>query len=116
MTSYRFVDRDMLMRYHWGFGVGHLYAHTPVSQQGDKSGNNTNTSGDKDGGVDMEVLPLHLHTEQCDADGNSDEPDTLNCSDSDEVCDSDLLDSESDLEGEESGDDEEYFEPATSYD
>ncbi|KAG6904449.1 hypothetical protein DXG01_009865 [Tephrocybe rancida] len=24
----RFVDRDMLMRYHWGMGVGHLYSHT----------------------------------------------------------------------------------------
>ncbi|KAJ3538280.1 hypothetical protein NMY22_g5229 [Coprinellus aureogranulatus] len=23
----RFVDRDMLMRYHWGLGVGHLYSH-----------------------------------------------------------------------------------------
>ena len=24
----RFVDRDMMMRYHWGQGVGHLYAYT----------------------------------------------------------------------------------------
>ena len=23
----RFVDRDMLMRYHWGYGVGHTYSH-----------------------------------------------------------------------------------------
>ena len=23
----RFVDRDMVMRYHWGLGVGHVYAH-----------------------------------------------------------------------------------------
>ncbi|KAF7969982.1 hypothetical protein HWV62_25400, partial [Athelia sp. TMB] len=23
----RFVDRDMLMRFHWGLGVGHVYAH-----------------------------------------------------------------------------------------
>lgn len=23
----RFVDRDMIMRYHWGLGVGHVYAH-----------------------------------------------------------------------------------------
>jgi len=22
---YRFVDRDMLMRYHFGLGVGHIY-------------------------------------------------------------------------------------------
>jgi hypothetical protein len=24
---YSFVDRDMMMRYHWGLGVGHTYAH-----------------------------------------------------------------------------------------
>ena len=23
----RFADRDMLMHYHWGLGVGHLYSH-----------------------------------------------------------------------------------------
>ncbi|KAH6896318.1 hypothetical protein BKA70DRAFT_1438538 [Coprinopsis sp. MPI-PUGE-AT-0042] len=26
----RFVDRDMLMRYHWGLGVGHAYSHGDV--------------------------------------------------------------------------------------
>ena len=26
-----FVDRDMLMRYHWGLGIGHRYAHTTAS-------------------------------------------------------------------------------------
>ena len=24
----RFVDRDMLMRYHWGLGISHTYSHT----------------------------------------------------------------------------------------
>jgi hypothetical protein len=23
----RFIDRDMVMRFHWGLAVGHLYAH-----------------------------------------------------------------------------------------
>jgi hypothetical protein len=23
----RFADRDMLMRYHWGLGIGHVYSH-----------------------------------------------------------------------------------------
>ena len=27
MIVQRFVDRDMLMRYHWGLGVGHTYSH-----------------------------------------------------------------------------------------
>jgi hypothetical protein len=26
-----FVDRDMLMRYHWGLGIGHTYSHTAAS-------------------------------------------------------------------------------------
>lgn len=30
-TSNRFVDRDMVLRYHWGFGVGHTYCHTQDS-------------------------------------------------------------------------------------
>jgi len=25
--SFRLVDRDMLMCYHWGLGVGHIYSH-----------------------------------------------------------------------------------------
>jgi hypothetical protein len=26
MIGIRFVDRDMVVRYHWGFGVGHVYS------------------------------------------------------------------------------------------
>jgi hypothetical protein len=29
----RFVDRDMLMRYHWGLGVGHVYSRIDESSQ-----------------------------------------------------------------------------------
>ena len=29
---FRFVDCDMLMRYHWGLGIRHTYSHTTVSQ------------------------------------------------------------------------------------
>ncbi|THH10901.1 hypothetical protein EW146_g8221 [Bondarzewia mesenterica] len=27
IDDFRFADRDMVMRYHWGFAVGHAYAH-----------------------------------------------------------------------------------------
>lgn len=27
LTAIRFVDRDMLMRFHWGLAVGHAYTH-----------------------------------------------------------------------------------------
>lgn len=28
----RFVDRDMLMRYHFGLGVGHIYSHSAYTK------------------------------------------------------------------------------------
>jgi hypothetical protein len=27
--AFRFVDRDMMMRYHWGLAIGHIYTHKP---------------------------------------------------------------------------------------
>ena len=27
-VAFRFADRDMLMRFHWGLGVGHTYAYS----------------------------------------------------------------------------------------
>jgi hypothetical protein len=27
LTCVRFADRDMVMRYHWGLGIGHVYSH-----------------------------------------------------------------------------------------
>ncbi|KAF8218408.1 hypothetical protein L208DRAFT_1351762 [Tricholoma matsutake] len=30
----RFSDRDLLMRYHWGLGVGHFHAHQSASSLG----------------------------------------------------------------------------------
>ena len=32
---FRFADRDMMMRYHWGHGVGHKYTFTSGLQQED---------------------------------------------------------------------------------
>ena len=29
-----FVDRDMVMRYHWGLGVGHVYSHSDCTGNG----------------------------------------------------------------------------------
>jgi hypothetical protein len=112
MKSYRFVDRDILMRYHWGLGVGHPYAHTPPSNQGGKNGNDADASGDEDDGTDAEEQPPHTTAEHRDVDRSSEEPDTPNRSDSDEG-DRDSSDSEG---GGHSTDDDQDFEPTTSYD
>ncbi|EGO23151.1 hypothetical protein SERLADRAFT_371382 [Serpula lacrymans var. lacrymans S7.9] len=45
-VSYRFVDRDMMMQYHWGLGIGHTYAR--VNYQSDQL--------DKDNGEDSDVF------------------------------------------------------------
>ncbi|RXW14870.1 hypothetical protein EST38_g10985 [Candolleomyces aberdarensis] len=48
----RFVDRDMIMRYHWGLGVGHRYSHNhaPASNlvDDDTSAVDDHESGDSD--------------------------------------------------------------------
>ncbi|KIJ57944.1 hypothetical protein HYDPIDRAFT_34653 [Hydnomerulius pinastri MD-312] len=41
----RFVDRDMVMRYHWGMGVGHVYAYTSSSTNGGQQDNSQFVSG-----------------------------------------------------------------------
>ena len=33
MCNHRFADRDMLMRYHWGLAVGHIYSHPERDSQ-----------------------------------------------------------------------------------
>ena len=38
--SFSFVDRDMLMRYHWGFGVGHAYADNNIDLPDETMDNN----------------------------------------------------------------------------
>ena len=35
-----FADRDMMMRYHWGLGVGHTYAHRKTTVPPNADGNN----------------------------------------------------------------------------
>lgn len=52
--SYRFVDRDMVMRYHWGLGVGHLYSHQRNANMGSPQ------SPEADAMSDLEVEPLGL--------------------------------------------------------
>jgi hypothetical protein len=48
----RFVDRDMLMRYHWGMGIGHVYSWHSVATSASPSTNldpappQPNTSGE----------------------------------------------------------------------
>jgi hypothetical protein len=46
MPIHRFVDRDMVMRYHWGLGIGHVYSHH--SGSGSYSATNTEQGGLED--------------------------------------------------------------------
>ena len=48
MPIHRFVDRDMVMRYHWGLGVGHVYSHHSGSGSYSSATTNTEQGGLKD--------------------------------------------------------------------
>lgn len=93
----RFVDRDMLMRYHFGLGVGHTYATPPES---------TN----KNGTTTIETGNYH-QTEEC-GDGGKETPAGENreeepgADEDDNWLDDDRDDEES---GDEFSDDEEFL-------
>lgn len=46
LTEIRFVDRDMIMRYHWGLGIGHLYSHGQSAGVATASNQTNNTATD----------------------------------------------------------------------
>ncbi|KAJ3514875.1 hypothetical protein NMY22_g14600 [Coprinellus aureogranulatus] len=46
----RFVDRDMLMRYHWGLGIGHRYSHEDAP---DAVGAKSSESGEDDADAEL---------------------------------------------------------------
>ena len=48
MPIHRFVDRDMVMRYHWGLGVGHVYSHHSGSGSYGSATTNAEQGGLKD--------------------------------------------------------------------
>lgn len=57
VTYLRFADRDMVMRYHWGLGIGHAYSHSSVSGSGyPKSHKNTATDS-----IDFESASIPPH-------------------------------------------------------
>jgi hypothetical protein len=56
MPIHRFVDRDMVMRYHWGLGVGHVYSH----HSGSGSYSNTTTNTEQGGLEDNRGSNIHV--------------------------------------------------------
>lgn len=51
---FRFADRDMLMRFYWGLGVGHVYSHQEGDtgedmdiDEGESEGEDETMDGDK---------------------------------------------------------------------
>ena len=67
------------MRYHWGLGLGHLYAHHSTTSTCIPDNRDADTQGD--GSVDLEPFELrpshenaHLNVEAHDTDNKSDNP------------------------------------------
>lgn len=121
MPEVRFADRDMLMRYHWGLGIGHVYAQESKLQQNsqaatpDGEADGTNMLDDEES-ADARHQAVTLGEDIQDPDfelGDSDSPEPgMGIRDEDE--DEFSGQSGSDLESE-SGDDEECLELMETY-
>src|SRR5882757_5789806 len=119
MPDDRFADRDMLMRYHWGLGIGHVYAHEAKLPQDSATPNgkadDTNVLDDEES-ADAQHQAVTLGEDIQDPDfehGNGDSPE-LGMGIQDEDEDEFIGQSDSDLESE-SWDDEECLELMETY-
>lgn len=70
MLFIRFLDRDMVMRYHWGLGVGHVYSH------GRTAGRATAPSNPHDSDAAVEDVPPNepIVAEQLEVGSDIDDP------------------------------------------
>lgn len=66
MIVQRFVDCDMLLRYHWGLGVGHTYSH--VRDQSEHSDKSITPQALHDGALDHVSLNDHARMESVNPD------------------------------------------------
>ena len=62
----RFADRDMLMRYHWGLGVGHVYAHESTTESVKET-----LQAPSRFEPDIVIPDCHIDMDEKDSDGNS---------------------------------------------
>jgi hypothetical protein len=113
-----FVDRDMLMRYHWGLGIGHVYAHDIVAN-GVTDGSLSKSTAEEPvilAGLDVELEtqgsapePLHVcPTDDADGSDDSDDPELGMENRDDDNWDSDD-DGDEELEEDPYGSDEDTF-------
>src|SRR5277367_2744753 len=67
ISDCRFVDRDMVVRYHWGQGVGHLYSRDHSSSDPSVIWKNdkrtTDNELERDDGANLEDVGLELSAE-----------------------------------------------------
>jgi hypothetical protein len=55
-----FVDRDILMRYHWGLAVGHKYSHNSTQSCTGKARSTTSENSDSDGEPNCSESERHV--------------------------------------------------------
>jgi hypothetical protein len=73
---HRFSAPDLMMRYHWGLGVGHYHAHQPTSSlhRDIASQPITNEPGDDQGNESSNLGPDGTSYSNVDTLGNGDDP------------------------------------------
>jgi hypothetical protein len=71
MCDNRFADRDTVMRYHWGFGVGHTYAYRQCDPLPEPQAQNVRLfPGSED--VPVDICTFSTKTTSMDGSGNMD--------------------------------------------
>ena len=119
----RFADRDMLVRYHWRLGIGHVYSHEddkfpPSAAILNYAADGTNEIDDEDS-ADRQNETLKLTPLEKDADFENEDNDNpelgMGVRDDDDFSDQSSSDSESQDSEEEAESDEERLELMESY-
>jgi hypothetical protein len=88
--EFRFVDRDMLMRFHFGLGVGHVYSHHRSTQA--EEGNGVRA------GVTRDAMNDTIDEDADDDEDDEEEDDEENEEDEEDNEDEDSTDGELTLE------------------
>lgn len=95
----RFVDRDMIMRYHWGLGIGHIYSHGQIADASTMASQHSDNDAEPETSVTTNVNVVPHHDEN---DAEVDNPEL--CSENHQDCD--LGDAEEGSENEPDTDDD----------
>lgn len=72
-NTIRFVDRDMVMRFYWGLGVGHVYSHGDAILEGGSEDQIMESEDEEDPVETFEVVMRSEEPDACNLDEDLEE-------------------------------------------